>query len=90
MEKSCEQWEDMQVRLKTWQAFKDHFAQAYRCYQIRKNATAATHWYGALENHTQDTEAQVNTANVLQALASASMEGEEVMSNLTRINLTLL
>ena len=30
MEKSCEQWEDMQVELKTWQAFKDHFAQAYR------------------------------------------------------------
>ena len=23
MEKSCEQWEDMQVGLKTWQAFKD-------------------------------------------------------------------
>ena len=28
MEKSCEQWEDMQVGLKTWQAFKYHFAQA--------------------------------------------------------------
>ena len=26
MEKSCEQGEDMQVGLKTWQAFKDHFA----------------------------------------------------------------
>ena len=28
MVKACEQWEDMQVGLKTWQAFKDHFAQA--------------------------------------------------------------
>ena len=25
MEKSCEQWKEMQVDLKTWQAFKDHF-----------------------------------------------------------------
>ena len=33
MEKLYEQWEDIQVRLKTWQAFKDHFAQAYICYQ---------------------------------------------------------
>ena len=30
MEKDCEQWEDMQVGLKNWQKFKDHFAQAYR------------------------------------------------------------
>ena len=30
-EKACEQWEDMQVGLKTWQAFKEHFAQAYMC-----------------------------------------------------------
>ena len=29
MEKSCEQWEDMQVGLKTWQYFKDNFTQAY-------------------------------------------------------------
>ena len=35
IEKSCEQWEYMQVVLKTWQAFKDHFTQAYRRYQIR-------------------------------------------------------
>ena len=28
MEKACEQWGDMQVGLKTWQAFKDHFSQA--------------------------------------------------------------
>ena len=33
-EKACKQWEDMQVGLKTWQAFKDHFAQAYRRYHI--------------------------------------------------------
>ena len=36
-EKACEQWEDMQVGLKTWQAFKDHFAQAYRRYQTLMN-----------------------------------------------------
>ena len=36
MEKACEQWEEMQVGLKTWQAFKYHFAEAYRCYHIRK------------------------------------------------------
>ena len=47
MQKACEQWEDMQVGLKTWQAFKDHLAQAYRHYQIRKKATAAAHGYGA-------------------------------------------
>ena len=43
MEKSCEQWEDMQVGLKTWQDFKDHFSQAYRRYKICKNTTAVSH-----------------------------------------------
>ena len=47
MGKSCEQWEDMQVGLKTCQAFKDHFAQSYRLYQIRKKETAAARGYGA-------------------------------------------
>ena len=51
MEKSCGQWEDMQVGLKTWQAFKDHLAQAYRRYQISKKAIAASYGYGASENH---------------------------------------
>ena len=74
MEKSYEQWEDMRVGLKTWQAFKDHFTQAYRRYQIHKKATVAAHWYGVSENYTQETEAQVNTADALQALACASME----------------
>ena len=37
MKKSCEQWEYMQVGMKTWQAFKDQFAKSYRRYRIRKN-----------------------------------------------------
>ena len=89
MEKSYEQWEDMQVGMKTWQAFKDHFAQAYRCYQIRKKKTVAAHEYGASANHTQEIEAQVNTADALQVLACAAMEEKEAMANLTSINLTL-
>ena len=79
----------MPVGLKTWQYFKDHFAQAYRRYQIRKKATAAAHGYGASANHTQETESQVNTADALKALACASMEDKEAMANLTSINLTL-
>ena len=74
MEKACEKWKDVQVGLKTWQAFKYHFAQAYKCYQILKKATAASHGYGASINNTQETEAQVNTVDALQALACASME----------------
>ena len=70
-EKSCEHWEDMQVGLKTWQAFKDDFVQAYRRYQIRKKSTSVAHGYGASENHTQETDAQVNTADALQELACA-------------------
>ena len=31
-EKVCEQWEYIQVGLKTWQAFKDNLTQAYRHY----------------------------------------------------------
>ena len=89
MEKDCEQWEDMQVGLKTQQSFKDHFTQAYRRYQIRNKATAAAHGYEASENHTQDTEAQVNTADTLQSLACTAMEDKEAMANLTSINLTL-
>ena len=30
MEKSWYQWEDMQVGLNNYQAFKDHFAKSYR------------------------------------------------------------
>ena len=48
MEKSCEQWEDMQVGQKTWQAFKEHFSQSYRRYEIHKKAKLAPHGYGAL------------------------------------------
>ena len=80
----------MQVGLKTWQAFKDYFAQAYRRYQIHKKATASAHKYGASENHTQHTEAQVNNVDALQALACAAMKEKEAMANLASINLTLL
>ena len=79
----------MQVGLKNWQAFKDHFAQAYRRYQIRKKETAVVHGYGASENHTQETKAQVITADALKALACAAMEDKEATANLTIINLTL-
>ena len=89
MEKSREQWEYMQVGLKTWKAFKGHFTQAYRRYQIFKKATATSHGYGASANYTQETEAQVNTADALQALACASMEDKEAMANLASINLIL-
>ena len=89
MEKSCERWEDMQIRLKTWQDFKDHFSQAYRRYQIHKKSTAAAHGYVASANHTQETESQVNTVDALQSLACAAMEDKESMAKLTSINLTL-
>ena len=89
MKNSCEQREDMQFGQKTWQAFKDHFSQAYRCYQIRKKVTAAAHGYGASANHTQETEAQGMTADALEAFACAAMEDKESMANLTSINLTL-
>ena len=89
MEKYCEQWEEIQVGLKTWQYFKENFTQAYRRFQIRKKVTAASHGYEALENHTQETQSQVNTANELQELAYAAMEDKEAMVNLTSINLKL-
>ena len=44
---------------------------------------------GGSENHTQETEAQVNTVDVLQSLACVAMEYKEAMANLTSINLTL-
>ena len=65
MEKSCEKWEYMQVGLKIWQDFKDHLAQSYRHYQIRKKAKAVAHGYGESENHAQETEAQVDTSDAL-------------------------
>ena len=79
----------MQVGLKTWQDFKDHFSQSCRRYQIRKKSTAADYGYGASANHTQETEALVNTADALKSLACAAMEDKETIPNLTRINLTL-
>ena len=73
MGKSCEQWEDMQVGLKTCQAFKDHLSQAHRRCQIHKKATAAAHIYGAPENNTQETYTQFNTADALQTLSCAAI-----------------
>ena len=64
--KAFEQWEDMHVSLKTWQDFKEHLSQTYRIYQISKKETVAEHGYGASENNTQETDAQVNTADALQ------------------------
>ena len=71
MEESCEQCEDVQVGIKTCQAFKDHFLQTYRRFQIIKKEKAAAHGYGASVKITQETESQVNTADELQALACA-------------------
>ena len=47
------------------------------------------HGYGAIANHTQEKEAQVNNADALQALACAAMEEKEALANLTSINPTL-
>ena len=44
MEKSCEQWDDMHVGLKTWQSLKDHFSQSYRRYQIHNKAKSGGPW----------------------------------------------
>ena len=71
------------------QAFKYHFAQAYRRYQIRKKATSAAHEYGASANHTQEKESQVNTTDALKSLIFAATEDKEAMENLTSTNLTL-
>ena len=40
-------------------------------------------------NHTQETEAQFNTVDTLQALLCAAMEDNEAMVNLAIINLIL-
>ena len=77
MEKSSKQWEVIQVDLKTWQDFKETFSQAYRRYQIRKKATSAAHGYGATENHTHKTEAQLNTTYALHALVCRSTEDKK-------------
>ena len=43
IEKTCEQWEEIPVGQNTWQAFKNHFAQAYRRYQILNIDTSYAH-----------------------------------------------
>ena len=79
----------MQVGLKNWQAFKDHFEQAYRCYQIHTKATASAHGYGDSENHVHETYSQVMTVDALQALSNETMDDKKKISNLTSINLKL-
>ena len=59
----------MQDVLKIWQAFKDHFSQAYRRYQIRNKATAVSHGYVTAANNTHKTEVRVNTEDALQELS---------------------
>ena len=73
MEKPCDQWEGMQVGQKNWQAFKDHFEQAYWRYHICKKATAAAHEYGASANHAHEIYTHVMTEYALQALANVTM-----------------
>ena len=46
----------MQVGQNNWQAFKDHFAQAYIYYHIRKKSTANDHGYGASEIDVHETD----------------------------------
>ena len=70
-------------------AFKDTFEQAYGRYHIRKKAIYAAHVYGASANHAHAKDYQMITVDALQALANATMEDKEEMSNLTSINLTL-
>ena len=89
MEKACEQWEEIKVGQKNCQAFKAHFSQAYRRYQIRKKATAAAHGYGASENDTQEKYDQVNNEDGMQAISCAAMEYKEAMVKLATINLIL-
>ena len=43
---------------------------------------------GRYKIYTQETDAQFNTTDALQALAFVSMEDKEAMANLTGINLT--
>ena len=88
-EKAYEQLKDMHIGLKFCQAFKDDISQDYRRYQISKKLTAAAHGYGASENHTQKTDAQVNIADALQEISSAAMEEKEAMANRNSIKLTL-
>ena len=79
----------MQVGLNNWHAFKDHFLQAYRHYQIRKKSTAAAHAYEASENHEHETDAQVMTVDALQALSNSAIEYKDSMVKLTSTNLTI-
>ena len=47
------------------------------------------HGYGESDNHTQETDAQVNTRDALQEIAYAAMEDKGTMANLASIKLTL-
>ena len=64
----------MTIGQKNFQTFKDHLAQAYRRYQIRKKATAAFHVYGASENHANETDAHMMTSDALQSFANVTMK----------------
>ena len=64
----------MQIGLKIWQDFRDHFSQSYRRYHIHRKETAAAHGYGAVENHTQETDDRVNTVDALQSLVFSAIE----------------
>ena len=88
-EKSCGQWEEILVGQKTWQSFKNHFAQAYKCYNIRKTETSVDHGYGDAANHAQETDSQMMTANALQALTNVEIADKESIANLISIKLEL-
>ena len=79
----------MQVGLNKWQAFKDHIAQSYRCYQIHNKATAADHGHGYSSDHSHGTDTQVISLDALKSLVNETMEDKNEMSNLTSINLKL-
>ena len=89
MGKSCEQWEEIPVVQKTWQAFKNHSVQAYTRYQIRKRHAASTHGYIIAAKYVQETNTQMMVADALEVLSNAKTEDKEKIPNLTSINFTL-
>eukprot|EP00957_Ditylum_brightwellii_P097486 7424732-Ditylum_brightwellii.AAC.2 len=88
----CKEWRQFLDTTKTWENFKVHFADAHTELQEMQSAAQELNYgAGIVNNMETETEygIQEQTANVLQALASATGDDRHAVANLSHTNVQL-
>ena len=89
-ERACEDWDILPIANKTWVNFKAHFTRAHQRFSNMQQLRQANFNSPANQaNHIAQIELQQDTANALQALASATNADRSAVANLAQSNSVL-